>query len=116
MRPGERRAKSRRTGLPPWFWYGGLGMYLLIPAVLLWLASLLEWFGLAVWAVVLMVGFAQAGEVFFRIVVTLPLVQTVFALRRRDLTRAQRAVPCTFNIAATLLWWSLLLSEPFPFD
>lgn len=87
-------------------------MYLLIPGLTLWVASVFRLDSLAFWALVLIVVFARAGNVFFRVVITLPLIQSVFALRRRDLPRAQRAMLCVINLAATLLWWVYVLSAP----
>lgn len=105
---------AKQGGIPPWLWYGGLGIYLLIPVVLLWLGELFESGPIGWWGLFLLIVFAQSGE-YFRVVVTLPLVQTFFLLRRRDLTPWQRAVPAAINVIATGLWWWLLSSEGLPF-
>ena len=100
---------SRGGGIHPWIVYGGLGAYLLVPVALMWIGYAFESLQFATSAVVLVAIFLLAGDVFFRVVVTLPILLTILVLRRRDLTWRERLVPALVNVAASALWWIHLL-------
>ena len=100
---------KRGGGIHPWILYGGLGAYLLVPVVLMWIGSTFESLGFAASAVILVVIFMQAGEIFFRVVITLPLLFAILAMRRRDLPLRDRLVPALIDVAASGLWWIHLL-------